>query len=212
MSVGIARDHRHGNEAIPAALTLDSLTLTGDLTVDDITADDVVADTLTVDGGLSAMPVKVGGVLDTQEAAVGTDANTTEKTLWTKTILGSTLGTTGDELELVFYADTNANANIKTLRIKFGATTVSTLAAAMNATVISTRVRVVRISSTSQHVAVDQLYSVFPGGIEAYPAPVVTTSETLANDITFSITGQNGTASANDIEIRLVRLMWWPGV
>lgn len=133
----------------------------------------------------------------------GTTAVTTEETLYSGTLSGGTLSTDCDFIEIYACGTTGANANNKTIKLKFGATVFDSGANALNADNWEFRATVLRTGATTQkmsgHFIAGDATSHF-GQFNYYDTP----AETLANDITIAITGQNGTASANDIVLEMI--------
>lgn len=129
-------------------------------------------------------------------AQVATAANTTETTLATVPILAQSLTVIENGFKLKAWGTFAANANTKTLRVKFGSTTliqndkttapngvdwmveVYILYRANNVMTISAQMQVDCVNQTPNSVVV---------------------GEDDDTDLNFLITGQNGTASANDI-------------
>lgn len=153
---------------------------------------------------------KTGGVLDSAFADVATGANTTETTLYTFTVPASTLSVNGQALYLTGTISFSNNANDKTIRFKFGATTLVTqtltdttgAASAMNF-----RLRIIRTGAATQRVQFSLDQNTLVGSVAAVYA---TAAETLSGALAIAVTGQNGTAAANDIIFRLAKLSWEP--
>jgi len=155
---------------------------------------------LKLQAGSSVSRGAVGGTLDALKVAA-TPASTVETDLWTYTIKANTLAVDGDTLDLDFVIRTAGNANNKTTRIKFGATTVFTRGPSADNNVACTyRVRVMRNGAATQMVSIFQLSPGFSNLIYSE------TAETNSGDIIFKVTGQNGTASASDMTINIVTL------
>ena len=132
--------------------------------------------------------------IDTTSAATG--ANTTETDLWTYTMPGGTLGTDGDAVRVTAWGTTGANTNNKTIRLKFGATTVLDSGAMVwNGKAWHVTAVVARTGGSAEE-AIGQIVA-SPGG--ASIVAVATTHSTPGENLSFNVTGQNGTAAANDI-------------
>jgi hypothetical protein len=129
----------------------------------------------------------------------GTPAGTGETTLKSFTNPWSTLATNGDYIRFRATLRTAGNANTKTIRVKYGATTLMTLGpAAFNADVLLIEGTIVRTGAATQRlIASVQTVGTVIGDRNTVAAANAT--ETLSGDVLLSITGQNGTAAANDI-------------
>lgn len=133
----------------------------------------------------------------------GTTAIITEEILKTYTLPGGTLDSDGDALYVEAVLETAANANNKTINLKFGVTTlVSTGAIVSNNSRFIIKATITRVSSTSQYCFAE----IF--GYEGVSTALVTAAtfggptspgETLSADVDLVVTGQNGVAAANDI-------------
>ena len=122
-----------------------------------------------------------------------TDANTTEKDLFSTVIPAGTLkGSRG--IRLTAWGRTAANANTKTVRVRFGADVYTVIAGAVNGATWWTKLELLRRGPNSQ-VRIGQ------GGFAASisTAQSATAAENEDADITLRVTGQNGTAAAGDI-------------
>lgn len=142
-------------------------------------------------------------VLHNDVSNSGTTAVIVEETLKTYTLPGGTLDTNGDVLMIVAAFTTAANANAKTIKLNFGATTcLTTGAIATNNHEYILRATITRITNTTQFVTAEifcyeaagaALVSTFTFGNQSSPA------ETLSADVDIKILGTNAVASANDI-------------
>ena len=125
----------------------------------------------------------------------GTPANTTETTLATYTMPASTLVTDGQMIRIHAYGSIANNANSKTIRIKFGGTTIATentSDASKDSWAIDCVV--IRTGAATQKA----MYFVTSDVTLNGPVPTSPT-ETLSGAVTIVVTGQNGAASASDI-------------
>jgi hypothetical protein len=138
-------------------------------------------------------------ILDSQSGDNGTPASTAETTLKSFTIPGSTLATNGDLIRFRATLRTAGNANNKTIRVKFGATTLVTLGAgAFNADFLIVEGTIVRTGAATQRAMVSsQSLGTIIGDRNRVDG--TTPAETLSGDVVLAVTGQNGTAAANDI-------------
>ena len=141
-------------------------------------------------GGATFIPM---GNLETADANVGTDADTLEKNLFAYTLPANTLKL-GTVIEIYAYGVCAANANVKTVRGYFGAATQTAFSGAVNGSSWWIRITV------SQRATGNQSFC-GRGGFAASNATA--TSTTIGVDETATIllrvTGQNGTAVANDL-------------
>ena len=138
------------------------------------------------------------GVLHVNTTTASTDANLTEKDLASYTLTGGKLQV-GRTLRITAVGTNGATATVKTYRIRFGATTltINGTTGSPNGGVWTAEILITALTATTQQIT---LLNAFWGSatqfVTASPA-----SETLASDITIRITGQNGTANANDCRL-----------
>ena len=142
---------------------------------------------------------RAAGVIDVSSATVGTDANTTEKTLYTYTLPAGTLDADGKAIRVLISGEFAATATVKTLRFKFGATTftVNGQTTSPNGVIWVSEFVVIRTSATAQFISKRTTVV----GATNQNVSYSTAAETMANAITILVTGQNGTGNANDITI-----------
>lgn len=133
---------------------------------------------------------------DTQSTSASTTAVITEETLQTRTLPANSFTKPGKKLKFQAWGTTANNANTKTLRVKFGSTTIfsrnMTTSAANNWSVEG------YIIETGSNAQTYVITSVWDGSTQVTPSRG-TSTQTTSSPITFSVTGQNGTASAGDI-------------
>lgn len=150
------------------------------------------------DPGDPGASVTVGvSVLRNYTTDTGTSANTTETDLDSYTNTPSTtnaLTSDGDEVVATAIVTTGANANTKNIRLYFGGTLGVLFTTTANAKVMEIYMRVVRVSATSQTI----YYTVNLDGSSSSVGKT-TASVVLTNNQIIKVTGQNGSASANDI-------------
>lgn len=143
-------------------------------------------------------------VIYVSTTAVGTDAATTEKTLASYTLPASYLNQNFDYIEVQAWGTYAANANTKLLRLKFGSTTFATTALAQNNQTWIIRSKILRTAAATQDMFTElnilTLASVGNGtvGCGEFQQP----TETLSGTVAITVTGQNGTANANDIILK----------
>lgn len=137
----------------------------------------------------------------TKYSATGTTAVTTEETLASTTLSAGLLSADGMGIKVEVFGTTASNVNTKTIRVKVDGNTIvsngtTTAPNGLNWEAEMTILRSGATSSTSKGmIAFDGV------------ADEVDTSKpgiTWANAIDVAVTGQNGTASANDIVVELV--------
>lgn len=155
-----------------------------------------------VSGGAGQYPAGGGsglytpsGILTSSVTSAGTIADTNETTLWTYTMPASTMNTDARGVRVSIYYTTAANANVKNGRLYFGATVVdSRTGIADNGVKLLMSAIILRTAATAQ-LATGNLQA---NGSMATPLET-TPAETLSGAIVIKFTGQNGTASANDV-------------
>jgi hypothetical protein len=145
-----------------------------------------------------------GSLARAQYADIGTDADTNEKTLWSLTLPAGLLSADGRAIRVTAVVKYGANANTKTTRFKFGATTRVTnpsSAAPNNATQVFSFV-IMRTGVSAQIMFPVSYFS----GVTPQTPVIDTPAEDTTSAITVSITGQNGSAVQNDI---VLKAAWW---
>lgn len=140
----------------------------------------------------------VGGVLTVNTTQAGTTAVTTEEDLWTYSLPANTLSANGKAVRITAFGTTAANANNKTIKLYFGSTVVATSGTSgYNGIAWTLTVPVIRTGAATQ-LGMGGVAVVGGSLGNSWSAP----AETLSGAITIKVTGQNGTASANDIVFR----------
>lgn len=118
-----------------------------------------------------------------------------ETTLHTLTVPANTLGTNGHAIEIRSVGQFAANANNKTVKVKFGGTTVCQLGASgYSGNGWDLRITVARLTNTTQ-VAMGS--GGIPGGVPAAICTFSTPGETLSGSVNVLITGQSDTAGGD---------------
>ena len=143
----------------------------------------------------SGVTIKPAGLLSAQASStgVGTGADTTEDTLYTYSMAGSSLVAVGDTIRVTAFGNTAANANNKTIKVYFGASSYTTGAAAANAKPWRITATIVKTGSNTQTITFSGNFN----ATELAPTTVAAT-ETDTGAIVIKTTGTNGTASASD--------------
>lgn len=140
----------------------------------------------------------VSGILATNLTAASTGADVTEDVLQTYSLPANTLGTNGQGVRVVCWGSTGASSNNKTIKLYFGASSISTGTYAGNAQTWVLRLLVLRTGAATQIVEGDGV----AGTSSVTPVAVYNNAsgtDNLAAAVTIKCTGQNGTASAADI-------------
>lgn len=140
-------------------------------------------------------------LLENNLTGVGTDANTSEKTLMTYTLPAATMANNSDRVRLTAYLTYAANVNQKTVRLYFGASVGLAVVPADNVSLIqgTITVEVNRTAAATQDLETSSSL-VKSNFIATNFGPVKTTgAETLSGTIIIKVTGQNTVATVNDI-------------
>lgn len=138
----------------------------------------------------------VGGLINAQTAAVATGTGTLEQTLQTYTMPASQLASAGQAVRVRCWGTTGANTNVKTRKLYFGASVISTAAEAANAQNWVLELVVMRTGAATQSVSGTGL----AGTAGVTPLSYVNQGiDNLAAAVTIKCTGTDGTSSASDI-------------
>lgn len=133
---------------------------------------------------------------------VGTDADLLEKILYTYTLGAGELDTNGDELEAYIYYAYTAN-DATTLRIKLGVKIITIPVVAAENTLNFLKIKISRVSSTSQLWTIEQTTIDGLGAISISLMAVDSSTLDLTLAYTFEVTGQNDvSATANQLVLR----------
>ena len=160
-------------------------------------ANDVVCEGMTVEllsedpGGV---PPAGNRMLSVQNTAVGTDADTSLKTLQSFTLPADTLNSNGKGVKIRAWGTSSANANDKTLKFYFGAAIFDSGVLAMNNQnwIFEGIVHRTGVGTQDRHNIMFKASSIVSTGFG-------TLTEDETTDIVIAAKGQNGTAAANDI-------------
>lgn len=142
-------------------------------------------------GGASASPE---GVLSVNLTSTGNTADTTEDTLLSYSVPANTLSATGKGVRIKAWGTFAANADTKTVKLYFGSEVIATPTAASNGTNWSLDLLVFKTGASTQAVVGNGVVATTP--VTVYSAAG---AETDTANITIKVTGQSGTAAANDI-------------
>lgn len=126
---------------------------------------------------------------------VGTTAVVTEETLGSQVVLGNLIPHNGAGILIKCFGRTAANANNKTVRVKFAGSTLLTIGpVASNNEVFWVETRIIRTGA-----ATASAYAWGDRGTTLVTPVYSAITPTWSANNSVVITGQNGTASANDI-------------
>lgn len=139
----------------------------------------------------------VPSVLHKSVTSAQTGNNTDETTLWSYSLPAGTLASDGQAVRITAFGTFAANANTKTINLKFGGTTLRQFSSTFNNQTWVMTGEVFRTGATAQFGTVRG-----QTGATSAPAVLTTPGATLANAVTIELTGQNGTASDGDIVFR----------
>jgi hypothetical protein len=152
--------------------------------------------TLNGKAGNSSTNIRASGVITTQLTSTGTGADTTKDTLQTYTLPANALDAVGRGIRIKAWGTFAANANTKTVTLEFGAgNTVATSTGLTSSG--SNWVMWTEVYKTASNVQTSFGTSIFQNSTPA--TTVATSTQTDTSAIVLNVTGQNGTASANDI-------------
>lgn len=120
-----------------------------------------------------------------------------EDVLKTKIILGNWLDANGKMLRFTLWGTFAGNANNKTIKAHFGATSISLLSGGFNGGTWHAEVWLIRTAAATQILKGTIWLRVAAGTPDVYSPAQATPGETLSGDVTFKITGEATTT--NDI-------------
>lgn len=149
--------------------------------------------------GTSTSFANAVGVVGRDLDVVGTTAVVTQETLATVPLAANALDTNGKGVRIKAWGTTAANANTKTIRLKFGTDVLKSndVTTAPNNQDWEIDAEVYRTGVATQEAVADMLVGAAPQTKDVTQPRQV---ETAAVDV--SLTGQNGVATANDIVCR----------
>ena len=143
------------------------------------------------------------GLLYSKYSDTGTSAVTTEEVLATYTLPAATLAADGKAIRVMASGTTAANGTTKTIRLKLGGTTyaTNTVTTAPNNKDWRAEFTIIR-SAAATSISVGKF--IFDNAHEGIQRTTGTPTWTNTNAI--EVTGQNGTANANDIIVSMVTI------
>lgn len=141
------------------------------------------------------------GMLSSQTVNTGTTAVTTEEVLFIYTIPAGLIANTGEGVNILVAGTTAANGHTKTIKVKVGGNIYATnsVTTAPNGKNWFAQIRVLRAGAAA---AVGQGSLVVDNAHEG--VTIDSTGLTWANALNVEVTGQNGTATINDIVVSFV--------
>lgn len=138
----------------------------------------------------------VGGLLNAQTASVATGTGTAEQTLQQYTLPANTITAAGQGVRVTCWGTTAANANVKTRKLYFGASALTTAAEAANAQPWFIRLLVMRTGAATQTTMGYGLAGT--GGVTPI-STVVAGTDAFTADIIVKCTATDGTSAAGDV-------------
>jgi hypothetical protein len=156
----------------------------------------------------TAAQITGGGVATNGVSVVYKSMTTTgasgssETTLFSYTLPAGTLGTNGESILIQSAGSYATSVNSKTIKFKFGGTTVSTGALAITTTAPWwLEASIIRVDATNQKIIVALITG---SSTQLAEAVYSTATETLSGTVTISITGQGG--ATNDVVGEFVKM------
>ena len=144
--------------------------------------------------GQSSSTINAEGLLYANFTSTGNTADTTEDTLLSFSLPAKALSAANKGVRIRAWGTTAANADNKTVRLYFGSEVIASPTAATNAKGWNLELDVFKTGSNTQVVFGS-------GQVDVTPITILQTTgaETDTGTITIKVTGQAGTANANDI-------------
>jgi hypothetical protein len=158
-----------------------------------IGAGSVLPNGTAIDAGTGTADAVLGGVLTVNTTQASTTAVVTEEDLWTYSLPANTLSANNKAVRITVFGRTAANANNKDIKLYFAGTVVAARSGAFNAQVWMLTATVIRTGASAQLAIGQGSTNTDDRNTRTTPAGDTTTA------LTIKMTGQNGTASANDI-------------
>jgi len=139
------------------------------------------------------------GALTVNTTQAGTPASTAETDLWTYSLPANTLNANNKGVRITVFGTTAANGNAKTVRLYFGGTVIGDRGTSIFGTGGSWRYEseVIRTGASAQLAVGAAVYNGATQGVD-----VTTPAGDTTGAIVIKVSGQNGTAVANDIVFR----------
>lgn len=184
-----------------------SVSMSGDIAIDNTGATTIqanaVENSMMADDSITLTNLDSTGQLDSYTTTTATAANTTETTLASFAIPTGAMDADGETVEVFAYGSFAATANNKTIRIRLGATLATATQLCANTTTAAPnnlnwilRAKIFRTGAASQKGTVEIIISGVATEIDNFTA-----TETWSTS-TIYVSGENGTAAANDIVLQ----------
>lgn len=168
-----------------------------------IGAGSVLPNGTAIDAGTGTADATLGGTLAVSTTSAGTPASLTETDLWSYSMPANTLSADGKGVYIEAWGTKAANGNSVTPRLYFGGTLVTGSDYTTSGDAWFLSGRIVRTGATAHESLGSSLRS--SALLDAVRRNTITADTTAA--IIIKVTGQNGTASANDMVFRGARVM-----
>lgn len=181
------------NSVVTADIT-DANVTTAKIADSNVTTDKIANDAITL--AKLASTGSLGGLY----ATVGTDAATTEKTLWNVNLAAGQLSTAGETIEVVAFGKTGANGNDKTIKLTIdGITVVTSGTITSNDKKWCLRGLISRVGANTSWISGTFNVDGVATAVQSAASGTMTTAWSSA--VALAITGENGTAVANDVQL-----------
>jgi hypothetical protein len=169
--------------------------------------------------GTGTQTATTGGVMaSTAVGSVGTDADTSEKVLHTITVSANSVTTNGDTIAFTFIGATAANGNNKTIRLRVGGVAgtevLSSGTVAANGRFWNVTGHAWRTAAATGICEVTITLNTDAGSppVTVHRFTRLAITPTWADGTTIDVTGQNGTATANDVTCGFSKGQFLPAV
>lgn len=156
----------------------------------------------TMPAGTGSGTYVTSGVLTASTTQVGTGADTNETDLWTYSLPANTLSANGKGVRVTVFGSCASNTNAKTIKTYFGSTVVVSNATSNASTVIWQAEAVILRTGASAQLSEGWTLAGGTNSLNNNGLALTTPAETTTGAIVIKVTGQNGTAVANDIVFR----------
>lgn len=145
------------------------------------------------EGGVYTPPPRV---LAKSATETQTGANTDETTLWSYSLPAGTLAQDGQGVRVTVFGRFAANANSKTVRMKFGATQLVSRGTTSSGVRFAVEAVILRSGASAQVAWARASFGTDTG---SFGQNTTTPAEALSGAAAIAVTGQNASASAGDI-------------
>jgi hypothetical protein len=155
--------------------------------------------TVTPDPLITGLAIPTCRVMHANTTQAATIADTNETTLWSYTLPANAMRRNRDYVHILAFGTNAANANSKTIRLKFGGTITTIISAAANGGGWRMESHVIRATATTQEA---QGFAAMTAGFGFGNIQHTAGAITLTSPVVISMTGQNAVAAANDLVFR----------